>query len=290
MTTPAFTFGADPEVFVKKNGKSFSAHGLVEGSKESPQPVEGGAIQVDGMALEFNIDPTPSGDFVQFNQNIVKTLRNLALKAKEADPEVNLSVESVQDFTKEYLDSQPEEAKELGCDPDFNAYTMKENPAPDGERLFRTGAGHLHVGWGSDIPIDNPQHHEICAGFVKMLDATVGLYMTILDSEPRRRELYGKAGAYRAKPYGVEYRTPSNAWIKNKETRKTVHQLMNLAIVFQRQGRTPESLFRATNIEQIINDGDWKSAFHCLGCILSYSNYPGIRKAYNSRVAAEKKG
>lgn len=64
---------------------------------------------------------------------------------------------------------------------------------PEGDRLFRTGAGHIHIGWGADIPVDNREHHEICASFVKMLDATVGLFMTCIDRDPRRRELYGKA-------------------------------------------------------------------------------------------------
>jgi len=49
--------GCDPEYFVKKNGIFQSAHGLIMGDKKNPQKVRNGAVQVDGMAVEFNIDP-----------------------------------------------------------------------------------------------------------------------------------------------------------------------------------------------------------------------------------------
>ena len=52
--------GCDPEVFVAKGGKFISAHGMIPGTKKAPHKVERGAVQVDGMALEFNIDPAAS--------------------------------------------------------------------------------------------------------------------------------------------------------------------------------------------------------------------------------------
>ena len=36
------------------------------------------------------------------------------------------------------------------------------------------------------------------------------------DSSNERRELYGQAGRFRPKPYGIEYRTPSNFWTSKK--------------------------------------------------------------------------
>jgi hypothetical protein len=221
-----FTIGADPEVFVMKNGKAISAHGLIPGTKYEPFKTGHGAIQVDGMALEFNINPSPLVGltaFEEFNTNIVRTLADLAKHAGG----VNLVMAPVQEFDKEVLDAAPTEAKELGCDPDYCAYTLEENPRPDGAVNFRTAAGHVHIGWGGGIPPMNKQHMEICVGFVKALDATVGLFMTYIDREPRRRELYGKAGAFRPKSYGVEYRTPSNMWLVSRERRYLLHRLVN---------------------------------------------------------------
>jgi hypothetical protein len=263
-----FTIGADPEIFVKKNGKAFSAHGLVGGTKKEPLKTSCGAVQVDGMALEFNIDPIKVGDFETFNLNIVRTIQDLKDLATEKDKRVTFSKDSVQEFEPEYLEAQPEEAKELGCDPDFNAYTMEENPRPDGTRNFRTAAGHIHIGWGADIPVDNEDHMAICAGFVKALDATVGLFMTVIDKEPRRRELYGKAGAFRPKPYGVEYRTPSNAWIFSKTNRKAVHILLNLAIRMHSNGYGISAITRyidnEAELQRVITEGDVKLATLCL--------------------------
>jgi hypothetical protein len=169
----------------------------------------------------------------------------------------------------------PDEAKILGCDPDYNAYTGELNPTPDGTRTFRTAAGHVHVGWGADIPTDNPEHLEICRNFVKQLDTTVGMLMCIIDRDPQRRELYGKAGAFRPKSYGVEYRTPSNIWLKNVQFRRAIFELMNVAIYRERQGSPKgDSVAQALcgegwTIERIINEGAVNQANTVLEYIMS---------------------
>lgn len=256
-----FLFGADPEVFVKSKGKAVSVYETgLPGSKESPFKTSAGAVQQDGFAAEFNIDPVPSHDFERFNQNIVRTIADLRDQLnKDQNGKFNLAIQPVMDFDPEYMADQPDHVKELGCNPDFNAYTLKENPMPEGDRPFRSGAGHMHYGWGADIPTDNEDHLAICAGFVKMLDATVGLYMTFIDREPRRRILYGKAGAFRPKPYGVEYRTPSNAWISTRDRRFLMHGLSNFAILMMTQGTTVERM-TSIDVEKVINEGNFNIA------------------------------
>lgn len=268
-----FTLGADPEIFVKKDGKPFSAHGLLTGTKKEPLKTSVGAVQVDGMALEFNIDPVAQGDFERFNYEIVKTIKDMREIVADKDGKLSFVYEPVMEFGEEYLAQQPEEAKELGCDPDWCAYTMAPNPKPDGERPFRTGAGHIHIGWGADIPVDNEEHLEICASFIKMLDATLGMFMTVIDRDPRRRELYGKAGAFRPKPYGVEYRTPSNVWIKNRDRRMVVHALINRAIQYQTAGYSIQAVSGRTEetVQEIINNGDFVSAQTIVDTILYHS-------------------
>ena len=68
--------GADPEFFVKTLGKLVSGFSLIPGDKENPHPVDKGAIQVDGMALEFNIDPVQDED--SFFSNINTVLSQMA--------------------------------------------------------------------------------------------------------------------------------------------------------------------------------------------------------------------
>lgn len=261
-----FTIGCDPEIFLTREGTAVSAHGMIPGDKKAPYPVDGGAIQVDGTAVEFNTDPVPYQDFDAWNAKIVLVMRQLAKEVKAKDPSLTFNLSPVQDYDPEYLASLPDEAKELGCDPDYCAYTLEANPRPDGDRPFRTGAGHIHIGWGADIPVDNREHHEICASFVKMLDATVGMFMTVIDREPRRRELYGKAGAYRAKPYGVEYRFPSNVWLKSKARRKVVHHLINKALYYMRQGYGVQDVVGLSEeqVRVILDTGNFAAAKTCL--------------------------
>jgi hypothetical protein len=283
MTTATFTIGCDPEVFLTKNGKPASAYGLLKGTKKEPFPTKGGAYQVDGMAAEFNIDPVEFPDlswlpdtFDEWNEKILLQLKAIR---KALPKDYSLKIDPVMEFGKEFLDQQPDEAKELGCDPDYCAYTLLPNPRPDGEKTFRTGAGHIHIGWGSDIPVDNQEHIEICAGFVKSLDATVGLFMTYVDRDPRRRELYGKAGAFRPKPYGVEYRTPSNVWIRNKDYRRMIWILVKEAIDCHKRQYSQKSICNLENVQEVINSGDYRSALRGLDHIFQRIHR---RKSYTS--------
>ncbi len=294
-----FTIGCDPEIFLQdEDGNPMSAHGIIPGTKHEPFAVTDGAVQVDGLALELNTNPVSTNDFNAFNTNVVSVLGELKKMVKEKYPKARFNISPVQDFGEEFLAAQPDEAKELGCDPDYNAYTMEVNPRPDGTRPFRTGAGHLHFGWGSGIPVDNEEHHAICADFVRMLDATVGLVMTYLDRDPRRRELYGMAGAYRTKHYGVEYRTPSNRWLTTKASRSLVFYAARHALSYMQKGFPIWKLFYPAEVEidiqSIINNGDHARAEELVGLMVRRAGTNAFHEAWSvakyevSRLEAKK--
>jgi len=225
-----FTLGADPELFVTRGGKPESAYGLLKGDKKDPLVVKGGAVQVDGMALEFNIDPAKN--FAEFDTNITTVMKTL----KDMVPGYEFMVQPVAEFGAPYINSQPKEARQLGCEPDFNAYTGVVNPTPKAETPFRTASGHLHIGWTSGVEPHDPTHFEACRALVKNLDVFVGIPSLIWDNvyaketADKRRALYGQAGAFRPKSYGLEYRVLSNIWITDKVYRKTVFENALLAI------------------------------------------------------------
>ncbi len=75
MTTLALTIGCDPEAFLKQAGRFVSAHGLIPGTKAMPHHVDNGAVQVDGMAVEFNINP--ASDATQFVTHINSVMAQL---------------------------------------------------------------------------------------------------------------------------------------------------------------------------------------------------------------------
>jgi hypothetical protein len=143
----------------------------------------------------------------------------------------------VAEFGFDYINAQPDEAKILGCEPDFNAYTQAANPRPDAATPFRTASGHLHIGWTKDVNPQDPGHFEACCSLSKMLDVKLGIPSLLWDTDQKRRLLYGKAGCFRPKPYGMEYRTMSNAWLDPQrpylrkmvfsETTKAITELFN---------------------------------------------------------------
>lgn len=224
-----FTIGCDPEFFVKNDkGVLVTAAGLIPGDKETPHPVPGGAIQVDGMAVEFNTDPVASGDHISFHDNFTRVVAALKDKLPKG---YSLVIEPSVEFDKEYYDTVvPADAKKLGCDPDYNAYTGEKNVPPSSDSPLRGAAGHIHIGWGQGIPAMHPDHFTLCREFVKCLDFWVGVGLTIFETDTVRRTMYGASGAFRPKSYGVEYRVPSNAWCQSKGRRQLMLHLVNSAI------------------------------------------------------------
>ncbi len=210
--------GADPEVFATKRGRFVSAHGLIPGDKANPHPVNKGAVQVDGMALEFNIDPATNEDmFVENLQCVMEVLAGMV-------PDHKISFEPVAEFSRAEMKRQPAEALILGCEADFNAYTAIENPAPNGNVDFRSAAGHVHIGWTEGVDPHDPAHFKACTWFAKELDCWLGCPSLYFDTALKRRELYGKLGAFRPKSYGMEYRTLSNAWLQSEDLMRWVHR------------------------------------------------------------------
>lgn len=234
--------GADPEVFARKNGKVIPATGLVQGTKEKPFGVLNGAVQVDGLALEFNIDPADSATKFSYNiQLVMNQLEHLSGAKLVAKP--------VHTFTKRVLSKQPKENLELGCEPDYNAYTGKENPRPDAEgKCFRTAAGHIHIGWTEGVDPTDPGHMEACCLLTKALDTTIGLVSVVMEGPNKRRDLYGKAGAFRPKSYGMEYRVPSNWWIEKDEYRRFIFDTVKAVFEKMLEGERSfeqETLYRS---------------------------------------------
>lgn len=205
--------GADPEFFVKQSNRFISGHIFKCGTKELPLKTKHGFVQVDGLALEANVPPAETRDqFIQNVQGVIGDLNEIVLKKKCA-----IVAQPTVMFGKKYLDSLPRHVSQLGCNPDYNAYTGGMNEAPNRNLPFRTGAGHIHIGWTEDADLEDMVHLERCILLVKTMDYFVGLRTLKFDTDAKRRELYGCAGTFRPKHYGVEYRVPSSAWCKSPQ-------------------------------------------------------------------------
>lgn len=212
--------GCDPELFLKsvETGELVSAHDILPGTKIEPYKVTRGAIQVDGTAAEFNTDPAESGQ--GFVNNIAQVMADLK---KHLGGKYEFVLDPTATFEPTYFHSLPDVTRELGCNPDFNAWTGKVNPSPDGDSTtMRTASGHIHIGWCDGVNPSDPNHIADCETVIKQMDYFLGLYSLMWDKDPARRALYGKAGAHRRKPYGAEYRTMSNVWLRSQSVQRWI--------------------------------------------------------------------
>lgn len=215
------SLGCDPEIFVTVSKKQASCHKMLPGTKKDPYPVSKGAVQVDGTAAEFNILPAKTGK--EFCENIESVLTDMKNMLKSVDPSADFLWKPVRKYNKDVWKQLPDSAKEMGCDPDFNAYTGMENDRPHSDfETLRSAGGHIHIGWATGADIQDERHLLDCRIVVSALDAILFPLSLRWDKDETRRLLYGKPGAYRPKSYGVEYRTLSNMWVKSENTRMFV--------------------------------------------------------------------
>lgn len=242
--TVIFTLGADPELFlVDTSGKFISSVGKIGGTKDKPQPVgEGCLIQEDNVAVEFNIPP--ASNFEQFEDSLKYSMQVLEQRAKKLL--LSLSITASAEFDSDQLKTP--QAKQFGCEPDYNAWTKRQNPFPKAKnKNLRSCGGHIHI--GTDI-----ERTDV----IKAMDLFLGCPSTILDKNTTRRELYGKAGSFRYKPYGCEYRTLSNFWLQSSDTMKWVYDSTTRALNWlAEQGKNmnwDEEL--ASAIQACINDSN----------------------------------
>lgn len=208
---PAFTIGADPEFFLVDHHNNYiSAIGVVGGTKGRPLDIGNGcAVQEDNVAVEFNIAPADSVD--AFVASTKYALEEITKRVKEKNLFPSLVASKV--FDDRQLDHP--HAQVFGCDPDYNAWTRQENPKPRASNAnLRSAGGHVHIG----VNLDKLQ-------LIRWCDVFLGLPSVMEDDDKERRQLYGKAGAFRpGKSYdGVEYRTLSNYWLKSEEFMRTVY-------------------------------------------------------------------
>lgn len=231
-----FTIGTDPEFFLKReDGKFISAIPHIKGTKEAPEPLEnGGNLQYDNVAVEFATVPAVDGpDLVEKVRTAFKDVE------KKIPPKCSLEASPSANFDEDQLDH--EEALRFGCDPDFDAWKLKENEAPKCEDpTLRTCGGHVHVGKaegdGNDFLIDPYGKINV----VRIMDAVHGVISVILDNSEAaivRRKLYGRAGSHRpvikeAGGYydGVEYRVLSNFWFKSPQLVMLIDSLTSDAL------------------------------------------------------------
>jgi len=258
------TIGADPELFIiNKDTEEFVCpDGLIPGTKEEPHPVEGGAVQQDGFAAEFNIDPCTT--YEEFSTRI----RDVRKQLSEMLPK-NMALVAVPTatFTEEEWARASDETKLLGCSPDYNAWSLNMNPSPKIKDRLRCAGGHLHLGWTNHADQSDRDYFKACVDLVRQLDWCLGSWSVSKDSDKLRRSMYGQAGSMRFKPYGVEYRTLSNFWLGHHSSTKVVWDRLCKSLEMMADSHYPSkfasynaSLVEGINSSEVSNNIVWTNS------------------------------
>lgn len=214
------TVGFDIEfALLNTKGRPVSAIPYLRGTKKRPQDVMGGNIQRDNIAFEIAVDYSTNWN------DLIDGIRDILQYGISMLPK-GYKLSCIPSATYDPKELKHAEAKEFGCDADYDAKTGFVNEF-DGivDPNFRSFGFHVHTGYSRE-QFEARTH-------VLVSDLVLGLFSTMKDNSEAalaRRQLYGKPSCYRLKDYGVEYRTLSNYFCKSPRLIKAIYVLNRLAL------------------------------------------------------------
>lgn len=247
-----YKIGADIECFLsdKQTGEIVSAEGIIQGTKWNPfvfdNTNEFFSTSLDNVMAEHCIPPT----------NNVKDWVSSILKSRHYIESLDNSL-CTAFIPSARLDEkwlQTENANTFGCEPDYNAWKFGEiNPEIIKEiPNLRTAGFHVHVGY------DNPSV-ETNIQLMKFFDVYLTLPSLLIEPDNERRQMYGKAGAFRHKEYGMEARTLSSFFASEERLMEWVFNQTNILVpkVLNNESLHEDFLYLT---EDIINNNDKEKA------------------------------
>lgn len=224
------SFGSDPELMLTKDGKFFSAIGIVPGTRKKRYRVKGHEFYYDNVMAECAIKPGFTKEEALFNFK-----QCFQEYAKIVHP-YRLTPQAFQLYPKAQLKSK--EAIMAGCKDETCAYTMMQKVPPQMIIRFtpkRSAGGHIHLGKDGWV---RRQFDIFPVGVwdaAKALDYFVGLPSVLMDIDETtilRKELYGHAGRFRKTEYGIEYRPLGNFWLASPKLVSVIYDLCEIALDF----------------------------------------------------------
>lgn len=221
--------GMDAEFFLKKDGKLIAASAVIPGEKHSPFKLDNGVCHPDGFSLEVGAPPsdTPEGMI----QNLFKVLAEV--KDKYLDP-AGVTIAYTEEVNVSEMTQYRPEDLQFGCGIEFNAYCSGMiKPRGRSQSNLRFSGFHIHLGFTKDQDVNFFTFTDMSV-LVKKLD---GLFKPLPTSEKRESQ-YGGFGAFRVKPYGIEYRMMDCTVITDKN---------KLALLLEKLNELPK-VFRSIKV------------------------------------------
>jgi hypothetical protein len=164
---------------------------------------------------------------------------------------VPLSVSPRLDLPAEIREQLTEDHLKLGCNPSKNIYGLSGNLGAAAQLPTRWAGGHMHV----CIPKCYRENTLVVERCIRNIDAIAGVALVSMVGkfdDTERRRYYGQAGEYRMKPYGFEYRTPSNQMWCSSLWLYAFGEVMRMATKAALAGLSYEDLGFDTTEEEII--------------------------------------
>ena len=246
ISPPTITFGSDPELFVVAKDKSVVP---------SPAVVTASSIvKPDGFQIELN--PVAHTCRQSASGYITEALCQARAMAQSKGYDLSFSVGHT--ITDSVWSAVGIALKRFGCNPTVNAHEKSFKRVTGLREKFRAGGGHIHLGMPTSIKLDTEKANRM----VMLMDIIAGNSCVLLDRDPdnaRRRKNYGRAGEYRLKSYGLEYRVLSNFWLKKYVLWSTASGLLRQAVAFYQQPKLADELMSRFNMKDIrdaINNND----------------------------------
>ena len=254
-------FGSDPEFFFKKDGKVLPSSEVIN--------EETRGVIIDGFQGELN----PAGNTCRQSSgsNIAYALYQAGRLANKAGAKI--SFDMGQFITDDVWYMVPRELKRFGCSPTMNVYEDKFRRVSGLRERFRSAGGHIHIG---GVGTTSPDYlKENIDKIVQVMDIVVGNTCVLIDRDPlnaRRRKIYGRAGEHRMKSYGLEYRVPSNFWLKDYVLWSLVSGLARCSVSIHKSGHADNliSKFDMRKVRKAINDNDFDLAKDNLNILRDY--------------------
>lgn len=238
--------GSDPEFFFEKDGKVVPSIEVV--TEETDR------VKRDGFQGELN--PRSSHCREIAGSSVARALLEANRIARQVGAQVSFQQSVVID--DETWQRAPDEIKRFGCNPTVNVHEEDFERGDGMNERFRSAGGHIHLGVTKKIKAKY-------MNLVKVLDIVVGNTCVLIDRDPsnaRRRKIYGRAGEFRLKPYGLEYRVPSNFWLKNYKLFSMVTGLCRnaVSIIVEKKEKELFKYFDFDKVRQAINENDYELA------------------------------
>ena len=144
LLSRSYTIGTDPELFLfnNKTQKVISAIEKIPGCKEEPYTKdlpEGFGLQTDNILAEFNVPPVQKeSEFVENIEFMKNIIRDMAKKFNE-----NYDILCQASAKVPAKELKHPQAKEAGCDPDYNIYDNAPNVAANFRKTNMRSAGQV---------------------------------------------------------------------------------------------------------------------------------------------------